>query len=86
MAARTGQLAAEKKFSFPSATAAQSAAKAIKPELAKPFGHRAKAGIHTNKNLVLLRIVAKDSQALNASLGSFSRLLSMCREIAFMEE
>ncbi|GEM_PF-6975440 len=76
----------EKEFEFPSNAAALAAKKALSAELGKGFEKRAASTINTNKNLVLLRVVAEDGRALGASLGSFSRMIVMCREIAFTEE
>ena len=73
---------AQKQFEFPSEKAASLAVRALSPELENASGWRAKASINTNKNLVLLKVVAKDKQAMDASVDSFSRLLGMCREIS----
>lgn len=75
-------LSAEKRFKFQSEKTARAAAKAVSVELGNRFERRAKTTINTNKNLVLLRVVAEDRQALNASLNSFERLILMCRELA----
>ncbi len=73
---------AQKEFGFPSAATALACASALSNALGKGFEKRARTAINTNKNLVLLRVVAEDRQAIRASLGSFSRLIAMCREIA----
>ena len=76
----------QKEFEFPSAQAAGACAKSLSNDLGKAFEKRAKSAINTNKNLVLLKVVAEDEQALRASIGSFSRLIAMCGKIAFTEE
>lgn len=74
-----------KEFEFPDEKSAIAAAAAVSADILKGFG-RARASIKTHKNLVLLEVVAKDRQALNASLNSTARLLEMCRQIVSEEK
>lgn len=72
----------EKDFVFPSEKGAACAAKkAIWPELGKVFERHAQTSIHTNKNIVSLKIIAENEAGLKASARSFGRLLGLCIEI-----
>ena len=74
-------LSFENKFDFLSEKAAKAAAAAVSVELSNTFEKRSKAQIHTNKNVVLLKIVAQDESALNASKGFYSRLFVLCQRL-----
>ncbi len=71
-------------FQFQTEAEAQAAAKAVSPELTNTFEKRSRAGMHTNKNVVSLKIVAQDETALRASQGFYSRLFGLCREISLL--
>lgn len=77
-------LSAEKQFIFYSEKAALCAAKAVRMEFGRAHEKRAFPSIDTNKNVVLLRIVARDEAALKASLGSYSRLLGLCADFSLI--
>ena len=77
-------LSAEKQFIFDSEKAASCAAKAVRMEFGRAHEKRAFPSIDTNKNVVLLRIVARDEVALKASLGSYSRLLGLCADFSLI--
>ena len=72
---KTGQ------FNFSSDKTANLAQKALEPELKNRFNERSQASIHTNKNLVFLKVVSKDERSLEAAFNSFSRLIEMCSKI-----
>ena len=76
----------EKRFVFPSGESAASAVKAVFPELGKKFERRSKTAINSNKNVVSLKIVAEDKSALKSSLGSYSRLIGLCKSVSVLEE
>lgn len=76
---------AEKEFDFPNSRFAKAALGALRPELGRDFEKRSKVSIETNKNIVLLKIVADDGWALNASLHSHTRLLELCNGISMLE-
>ena len=68
-------------FAFPNAEMASLAVKAIRPEMNKSFERRSKASIKTNKNVVLLKILAKDEHAVKASVSSYARLFGLVEKI-----
>ena len=68
-------------FQFDSEKQAAAACAAVSVELSNTFEKRSRAQMHTNKNVVLLRIVAQDENALKASQGFYSRLLDLCNSI-----
>ncbi len=72
----------EFKLEFPNEESAQASAKAISVELDNKFEKRAKTNIKTNKNIVLLKVNAKDETAMKASMSSYTRLLKLCLEIS----
>ena len=72
----------EKQIVFPDDESADAAVKAVSVELTNKFEKRSKTTIKTNKNVVLLKIVAQDDSALRASLNTYERLLGLCKEIS----
>ncbi|HLC92494.1 MAG TPA: KEOPS complex subunit Pcc1 [archaeon] len=74
----------EKEFIFTSPFFALAVQKAVSVELDNTFERRAKSSIHTNKNVVLLKVVAEDESALAASLGFYSRLFGLCSDICVL--
>ena len=75
-------LTAQKLFEFPSERGAKAAARAVSVELKNTYEKRSRTSIDTNKNVVLLKIVASDENGLNASLQAYSRALGLCMEIS----
>ncbi|HZX19913.1 MAG TPA: KEOPS complex subunit Pcc1 [archaeon] len=71
-----------KEFVFPSEAKAIAVARAILPELNKSYQKRSKTLIKTNKNVVLLKIVAEDEHSLRASLTSFKGLLELGKNVS----
>jgi len=72
----------EKQIVFPNDESANAAVKAVSVELINKYEKRSKTTIKTNKNVVLLKIVAQDDSALRASLNTYERLLGLCKEIS----
>ncbi|MCH7902787.1 hypothetical protein IIC68_03470 [archaeon] len=72
----------EKQIIFPNAESAIAAVKAVSVELINKYEKRSKTTIKTNKNVVLLKVVAQDDSALKASLNTYERLLGLCKEIS----
>ena len=72
----------EKQIIFPNDESAIAAVKAVSVELTNKYEKRSKTTIKTNKNVVLLKIVAQDDSALKASLNTYERLLGLCKEIS----
>jgi len=75
----------EKPLEFPDENTAKKAVKAISVELDNEFEKRSKTAIKSNKNVVLLKIVAEDQSALKASLYSYERMIVLCKELAEIE-
>ena len=67
---------------FPNEAIASAVARAIIPELNKSYQKRSKTVIKTNKNVVLLKIVAEDEHSLRASLTSFRGLLELGKNVS----
>ncbi|MEM4390901.1 MAG: CTAG/PCC1 family protein [Candidatus Diapherotrites archaeon] len=69
-------------FVFPNEFLAFAAVKAISVGSNKPHEKRSFVEIINNKNVVLLKISAKDRHALNASCYSYERLFNLCQSLS----
>ncbi len=77
-------LSSEKSFTFNSENAALCAYNAVLPEINRLSGWRSKAQMHTNKNVVSLKVLSEDGPALKASVNSYSRLLGLCEKVSLL--
>ncbi len=75
----------EKRFEFKTEQDAAAACRAVSVELKNTFEKRSTSSIQTNKNVVLLKVLAEDELALGASVGFYSRLLMLCNELVLEE-
>ena len=78
-------LSKEKQIEFPNEKIAQAAVKAVSVELDNEFEKRSKTTITSNKNVILLKIVAEDESALKASLYSYERMIMLCKKLIEIE-
>lgn len=69
-------------FSFPNEFFALASEKAISVELNRAHEKRSFVEIKTNKNIVLVKISAKDKHALNASYFAYKRLFNLCQNLS----
>ncbi len=60
---------------YPSSQSAEITANAIRPEMRQGFEKRSESSMNINKNILSLKVNAKDKTALKASFNVFMRLV-----------
>ena len=65
----------ELSLEYPELHLAEIAATAIRPEMRKGFEKRSESLMNINKNILSLKVNAKDKTALKASFNAFMRLI-----------
>ncbi len=71
----------ELSFVFSSEKQAVVCCRAVSPELGNSFGKNTKIVMQTNKNVVLLKIIADNEKSFNALKRSYKRLFELCRRV-----
>ncbi|MFH1586968.1 MAG: CTAG/PCC1 family protein [Candidatus Diapherotrites archaeon] len=66
---------------FPSQQSAEITANAIRPEMRRGFEKRSESLMNINKNILSLKVNAKDKIALKASFNAFMKLVILVDEL-----
>ncbi|HIH16085.1 MAG TPA: hypothetical protein HA252_01635 [Candidatus Diapherotrites archaeon] len=67
---------------FPSRELAETAFKALKPEIGASHEKRSRTDVKVNKNILSLRVTAGDATALKASANSYLKSIELVSRIA----
>jgi len=79
--ARAEEASAVLEFAFRSPREAKAVHQALMPEEAIPASTRCRVGVSRRKNVLCLRVKAKDTAALRAALNSFIRWMIVARDM-----